>query len=753
MEFRFRSAAGVSLLAVAAAISMTVNTPALGVNNPVTGSVSGLPLAANQYKIGILVSGDGGNTWWDKTHDYPNGTPQAVVTGIPLNNDYTFTITGWVSDPNDLQAGLMRVIVVPQSFSFLWPGYQVEGVAYPNSLTTATVASYTINRGTGTVVQTPGGGAAASPTAAAASPNAGASASPAAAGGTPTIAINGFPLAAMADIGGTVSGLVSPTKYKAALYVLLNNTWWGPKPHPWITAPLSSSSTFTIANWNSDPGADAAVQNYYLAVFPNSETAPTILGGQIPVALTKAQVASSAFSRTGQQAAPTAQASPSPLIAPTPSPAASPSSAAGPTVAWPPSNDPGAKTTQQGGFINFAGYRWAVKDSNGGRVGPGPNVFSNSANNVWTDSWGLHLNVWPQNGCGGWTSSEVILDHTLGYGTYLFRYVSPVENLDPDITWSPFFLWDDSGNAGNGYREVDFEVARWGNAGDPTSSQFVLRPLQSNGMVPGWRVRYETKAMSIWQGTGDGSGNCNNNGQTDFNGAAVSKVTCAVRWFAGKLAWYCADGFYTLQTLAQVPASKISASYVYQHPEYVPDIGDTRVHINHWIQNGQAPRWGRRSHGIIAGFEFTANDMSFPNFVGDQNIEQRFLLQRGLQQSSGAASQSSGDPSGEGIQLTMLGMQANNRQLFAKSTATAKENNGMQISGLVAGAALFGGLIGMATMFFAGYTIARRGGGAPIDYVKRAIVGTPRASHGTQADQAPVVTTTRETRSKVAPFA
>jgi hypothetical protein len=77
-------------------------------------------------QVGILVSGDNGNTWWDKTHDYPNGVPQAVVIGIPLNADYTFNITGWVSDPHDLEAGLIRVIVVPQTFSFLWPGYQVR---------------------------------------------------------------------------------------------------------------------------------------------------------------------------------------------------------------------------------------------------------------------------------------------------------------------------------------------------------------------------------------------------------------------------------------------------------------------------------------------------------------------------------------------------------------------------------------------------------------------------------------------------
>lgn len=60
-----------------------------------------------------------------RTHNYPNGVPVAIVLGIPLNADYTFTITGWITDPNDLVVPTIRVIIVPQTFSFLWPAFQV----------------------------------------------------------------------------------------------------------------------------------------------------------------------------------------------------------------------------------------------------------------------------------------------------------------------------------------------------------------------------------------------------------------------------------------------------------------------------------------------------------------------------------------------------------------------------------------------------------------------------------------------------
>ena len=44
--------------------------------------------------------------------------------------------------------------------------------------------------------------------------------------------------------------------------------------------------------------------------------------------------------------------------------------------------------------ISFAGHDWTVKDAGEGKVGPGPNYFSNSAETVWFDADGrLHLRI------------------------------------------------------------------------------------------------------------------------------------------------------------------------------------------------------------------------------------------------------------------------------------------------------------------------------------------------------------------------
>jgi hypothetical protein len=94
------------------------------------------------------------------------------------------------------------------------------------------------------------------------------------------------------------------------------------------------------------------------------------------------------------------------------------------------------------------------------------------------------------------------------------------------------FIWDNNAPASIGYREIDFEYSRWGNAGDPTAAQYVLEPLRP-GNLPGWKVRWEASGMQQYLGSGQGSGGCNNAGQTNFNGAGVNYVTCAL----GELGW------------------------------------------------------------------------------------------------------------------------------------------------------------------------------------------------------------------------
>src|SRR5262245_21295616 len=68
--------------------------------------------------------------------------------------------------------------------------------------------------------------------------------------------------------------------------------------------------------------------------------------------------------------------------------------------------------------ISFSGKTWLVKSSTG-KVGPGPNYFSDSTDNVWVDAGGrLHLKITKAK--GKWSSAEIVSADSFGYGTYRF---------------------------------------------------------------------------------------------------------------------------------------------------------------------------------------------------------------------------------------------------------------------------------------------------------------------------------------------
>ena len=106
--------------------SVDFDAPPAGVNEPITGQVLGLAHPAD-YKVLMLVSGKN-NVWWDKTHN---------VHGIPIAEDGSFRVEGWVVDPHDLTVPNIGVWIVPADF----PKYSAEGVALPETIPHAAVAS------------------------------------------------------------------------------------------------------------------------------------------------------------------------------------------------------------------------------------------------------------------------------------------------------------------------------------------------------------------------------------------------------------------------------------------------------------------------------------------------------------------------------------------------------------------------------------------------------------------------------------
>jgi sugar lactone lactonase YvrE len=119
--------------------------------------------------------------------------------------------------------------------------------------------------------------------------------------------------------------------------------------------------------------------------------------------------------------------------------------------------------------LNFGGLDWYIKTATF-PVWPNANNFS--ASNAFVDSSGaLHLQV---GSCSqGYCSAEILTQQTLGYGTYSFNVSSPVNALDPNITFGAF-TWDAQAYTQSN-REWDIELSRWGVPTDP-NAQFVVQP-------------------------------------------------------------------------------------------------------------------------------------------------------------------------------------------------------------------------------------------------------------------------------------
>ena len=131
-------------------------------------------------------------------------------------------------------------------------------------------------------------------------------------------------------------------------------------------------------------------------------------------------------------------------------------------------------------WISFSGYDWWVKTSPG-LVGPGPNYFSDSTNNVWVDAQGrLRLRI--TNRSNLWQCAEVVTRRTFGYGSYRFELDTPVNNLDSSVVLG-MFTWSD--DAAYAHREIDIECGRWANSNDVNNAQYVVQPWDFSGhLVP-----------------------------------------------------------------------------------------------------------------------------------------------------------------------------------------------------------------------------------------------------------------------------
>jgi hypothetical protein len=124
--------------------------------------------------------------------------------------------------------------------------------------------------------------------------------------------------------------------------------------------------------------------------------------------------------------------------------------------------------------IHFSGYDWTVRTIAGDRGGLN-NLYD--GDNAWVDSSGaLHLRI--KKKADRWSCAEVVLNRSLGYGTYML-VVRDITHLESAAILS-MNTFDDWGGDQH-YREIDVEMGQWGDAASKNNMQFGVQPF----FVPG----------------------------------------------------------------------------------------------------------------------------------------------------------------------------------------------------------------------------------------------------------------------------
>jgi hypothetical protein len=136
----------------------------------------------------------------------------------------------------------------------------------------------------------------------------------------------------------------------------------------------------------------------------------------------------------------------------------------------------GAPTSAPTKPLKFSGYDWDVRTIASDRGGTN-NLYD--PDNAWTDSSGaLHLEI--RRKVGRWSCAEVVLNRSLGYGTYVAT-LRDISHLEPAAVFS-MNTFDDWGGDQH-YREMDVEISRWGDPANKNNAQYGVQPFYLPGNV------------------------------------------------------------------------------------------------------------------------------------------------------------------------------------------------------------------------------------------------------------------------------
>ena len=215
-------------------------------------------------------------------------------------------------------------------------------------------------------------------------------------------------------------------------------------------------------------------------------------------------------------------------------------------------------------LLYFYGHEWWVKASTV-PVGPGPNYFSDSTDNVWVDAGGqLHMKITESDGI--YICAEVVSSESFGYGTYAFSLADRVDDLDPNVVLG-LFTWSD--DPAYHYREIDIEFSRWGDESND-NAQFVVQPWDTPGNMERFNV-----------------------GPND-----VPSIHSFI-WLTESIA------FTSVHGTNLPPSDPAETIHMWEYVgSDIPMPGDENARMNLWLMWGNPPLYGEGAEVVISAFTF-----------------------------------------------------------------------------------------------------------------------------------------------------
>lgn len=203
-----------------------------------------------------------------------------------------------------------------------------------------------------------------------------------------------------------------------------------------------------------------------------------------------------------------------------------------------------AATAQR--FIEFAGFTWFVKS--GGPIGPGPNYWSDSPEDVFVDAQGrLHLKILQKDNV--WTCSEIYSTRFTTFGEHRFLVDGYIDRMDKNMVLGLFaYAADDA--------EIDIEYAKWGNAAQTNVGSYTIQPYTTPG-----------------------------NSFSFVSPLNTSSSTHFFNWQSDVISFASLQGHH----VADAPSSDVIQQWQYRGAD-IPDVSrNLRIHINFWLFQGKAP--------------------------------------------------------------------------------------------------------------------------------------------------------------------